>query len=170
MENDARQTLLEESVSEDKIEFVRSMDMGYEGQHHYVETPVPNGLLKEEDKKVISDSFENLHETRYGHRIPAPCITINIRLKAIGKIKDIPIAQIKQGKTIPQDAIKLKRKVYMDGDFVECQIYERAGLLCGNEINGPAIIEEPFHTTVVMPHQTVRVDQMGNLIINIGGA
>jgi hypothetical protein len=31
------------------------------------------------------------------------------------------------------------------------------------------IIEEPFHTTVVMPGQTMGVDNLGNLIIRIGG-
>ncbi len=170
MENSAREILNSEGISEDKIEFTRYLDMGYEGQHYYIETPVPGGALKENAKKEIGDSFEHLHETRYGHRIEAPLITTRVRLKAVGKIKDVPVPEIKQGKEIPRSAVKKKRRVYLDGDFLDTQIYERNKLTCGNTITGPAIIEEPFHTTVVMPGQILQVDKLGNLIIHTGGA
>jgi N-methylhydantoinase A len=168
MENSANKILTAEGMSEDTIEFARSLDMCYEGQHYYIETPVTNEALRGDAKIKISNSFELLHEVRYGYRIDAPLVTINARLKAIGKIKDISMTEIKQGKEILQSAIKRKRNVYFDGDFIESQIYERAGLLCGNTIDGPAIIEEPFHTTVVMPGQTLQVDKIGNLIILTG--
>jgi N-methylhydantoinase A len=170
MENSAFQILTAESVSRDKIEFTRSLEMGYEGQHYFIETPVPGGELKESTKREIGDSFERLHETRYGHRIEAPLTTTNARLKATGKIKDVPVAEIKQGKEIPREAFKKKREVYLDGNLVDTRIYERDKLTCGNTITGPAIIEEPFHTTVVMPGQTLLVDKLGNLIIQTGGA
>jgi len=170
MENSARRTLAAEGISPDKMEFVRSLDMGYEGQHHYVETPVPGGEMKEGVKKIIGDAFESLHEARYGHRIDAPMVTINARLKAIGRIKEVPVTEIGRGKKIPSGAVKPSRQVYLDGGFRETRIYERDGLLGGNTIAGPAVIEEPFHTTVVMPGQTLQVDKLGNLIINTGGA
>ena len=170
METDALQVLTAEGMSEDMVEFARSLDMCYEGQHYYIETPVPNGELKGNAKIEISNSFDRLHEIRYGHRIEASLITINARLKAIGKIKEIPAAEVKQSKGIPRSAIKQKRQVYLDGSFAQCQIYEREGLLCGNTIYGPAIIEEPFHTTFVNTGQKLEVDKLGNLIIYTGGA
>ena len=170
MENNALQILTREGMSRDRVEFARSLDMCYAGQHYYIETPVPKGELKANAKIEINNSFERLHEIRYGHRIEAPLITINIRLKAIGKIKEIPMTEVKQGKGIPQSAIKKKRKVYLEGNLMDTQIYERDKLLCGNTIVGPAIIEEPFHTTVVMPGQTLQVDKLGNLIIRTGDA
>jgi N-methylhydantoinase A len=170
IENSAREILNAEGMSEDKIEFTRCLDMGYESQHYYIETPVPAGLLKENAKKEIGDSFERLHETRYGHRIEAPIVTNSVRLKATGKIKDVPVTEIKQSQEIPRRAVKKKRKVYLDGNFHDTQIYERNMLAGGNTITGPAIIEEPFHTTVVMPGQTLLVDRLGNLIIHTGGA
>jgi N-methylhydantoinase A len=170
MENSALKILTAEGMSQGKIEFTRSLEMGYEGQHYFIETPVPGGELKEKTKKEIGNSFERLHETRYGHRIEAPLTTTNARLKAVGKIKDVPMAEIKQGKEIPREAFKKKRKVYLDGNLIDTRIYERDKLTCGNTIIGPAIIEEPFHTTVVMPGQTLLVDKLGNLIIQTGGA
>jgi N-methylhydantoinase A len=170
MENRALQMLTAEGMSRDTVEFARSLDMGYEGQSHYVETPVPNGELPESARMEIGRSFERLHEIRYGHRIEAPLITANTRLKAIGNIKEMPVAEARQGREIPRGAVKPERQVYLDGGLVASRIYERDGLLCGNTIAGPAIIEEPFHTTVVMPGQTLQVDKLGNLIIHTGGA
>lgn len=169
MEKEALATLTSEGMTREKIEFTRSLDMGYESQHYYIETPMKGGEIKEGSKKDIAEGFERIHEAKYGHRIQAPLIITNVRLKATGAIKDIPVTEIKKGKQIHQSAIKPARKVYLDGGFVDASIYERAGLLCGNTITGPAIVEEPFHTTVVMPGQTLEVDRFGNLIINTEG-
>jgi N-methylhydantoinase A len=172
MEKSAFKMLIAEGISKGAMEFERSLDICYEGQRYYIETPVPIGTLKENGKMImkIRNSFERLYEIRYGHLMKAPLRTMNARLKAMGKIKEIPLPEIKQGKKIPRAAIKKKRKVYLEGNFVDAQIYERSGLLYGNTIDGPAIIEEPFHTTVVMPGQKLHVDKLSNLIIYTGGA
>jgi N-methylhydantoinase A len=172
MENDAFRILTAEGISKEAIELARSLDICYEGQRYYIDTPVPVGKLKEnaEVKKGISHTFETLYEIRYGHLIEAPLRTINARLKAIGKLKELPVSEIKRGKEIPQSAIKKERKAYLDGSLMDTQIYERGSLLCGNTVHGPAIIEEPFHTTVVMLGQTLKVDKLGNLVIYTGGA
>ncbi len=170
MEADAQKTLLTEGMSGDNVEFVRSMDMGYEFQRHYLESPVPCGVLSGSSRKSIAEGFESLHENRYGHRIKAALVTVNIRLKAIGKIKDLPQIELAKGKDIPAGALKPRRKIYLESKFVDACIYERDRLLCGNVIEGPAIVEEPYHTTLVMPGQTLEVDKLGNLVISIGGA
>ncbi len=170
MEKSALEILRTEGMTGDEIDFSRYLDMGYEGQHFYIETPVPGGELTDKDKKTIGDSFERLHEARYGHRIQAPLITSNARLKATGRIRDLPQAEMGQGKNITRDALKSRRKVFLDGAFFDTGIYERTRLLGGNIIDGPAIIEEPFHTTVVMPGQRLEVDRLGNLTIHTGGA
>ncbi len=171
MENSAFKLLIAEGISEDAIECARSLDICYEGQRYYIETPLPPGKLNENDKIIVEirDSFERLYEKRYAHLMKAPLRTINARGKATGKIKEIPLSEMKKGTEIPRTAIKKKRKVFLEGELFESQIYERSGLLWGNTIDGPAIIEEPFHTTVVMPNQTLHVDKLGNLIILTGG-
>ena len=169
MEDDAFQVLTSEGMTRDTMEFVRSLDVSYEGQSYFIETPVSGGMLDENSRKEISESFERLHEVKYGHRIKAPLITNTTRLRAIGLIKDVPMEEIKQGRDIPQSAIKKTRKVYFEGGFINTRIFQREELLCGNTITGPAIIQEAFHTTVIMPGQTVDVDKLANLIINTGG-
>jgi N-methylhydantoinase A/oxoprolinase/acetone carboxylase beta subunit len=172
MENRAFKMLIAEGISQGAMEFQRSLDICYEGQRYYIETPLPIGKLDGNNKMMIKirNSFEGLYEMRYGHLMKAPLRAMNARLKAMGKIKEILLSEVKPGKKIPLIAIKKKRRVYLEGDFVESSIYERSGLLSGNSIDGPAIIEEPFHTTVVMPGETLQVDRLGNLIIFSGDA
>jgi N-methylhydantoinase A len=169
MEESARKTLAAEEMTGERVEFVRSMDMSYEAQHHLIETSVPQGKLTENSKAEISEAFERLHENRYGHRVAAPLITATMRLRAIGRITEVPEAEVPQGTEIPADAIKPPRQVYMEGAFVHAGIYERGQLLGEKKTPGPAIIEEPFHTTVVMPGQILEVDKIGNLVISTGG-
>ncbi len=165
MENNALHALTAEGISRDSMEYVRTLDIAYAGQAFYFDTPVPDGELKGEDKEIIRRSFIRLHENRYGHRVEAPLVTMNARLKAVGKIKEMPMIELGHGKEIPDAAIKPRRRVYLDEGFFETRIYERQGLLCGNRIEGPAIVEEPFHTAVVMPGQMLEVDKFGSLVI-----
>ena len=170
MENNASKLFMAEGLHGGAIGFERSLDICFEGQRYYVETPVPR-KESERDRflKEVGDTFRRLYEQRYGHLINATLKTMNARLKATGKIKRIPLLEIEKATAIPESAVKKKRQVFLEGNFVEAGIYERAGLLCGNRIDGPAIIEEPFHTTVVMTGQSIEVDGIGNLIIKTGG-
>ena len=67
------------------------------------------------------------------------------------------------GSTQPQ------RKVYMgEGHgFLMTPVYRRADLAPGAKFDGPAIIEEPASTTVVLPNDHVEVAQTGELVIEI---
>ena len=49
----------------------------------------------------------------------------------------------------------------------ESRIFERALLGAGAELEGPAVIEEPAASTVVFPGQQLRVDELGNLIVEL---
>jgi N-methylhydantoinase A len=165
MEARGLEMLREEKIPEDAMEFIRSIDMCYEGQGHYVEVPVPEIDLDEDAKVEISSRFHVLHKTKYGHRMDAPVKTINVRLKAVGKIRRMPMKEFDVTDRIPETAFKTKRKVYLQGNFAELNILDRANLLPGNVVKGPAIVEEPHHTTLVLPDQSVSVDRFKNLVI-----
>jgi N-methylhydantoinase A len=51
---------------------------------------------------------------------------------------------------------------------LETTIYERADLIPGEPVEGPAVIEESASTTVIHPGQRVMVDSIGNLRIETG--
>ena len=168
MEERGLKMLEEEKIDRDAIEFIRSLDICYEGQGHYVEVTLGKDEWGEGVRSKIIEAFHYLHKVKYGHRMDVPPRLINARLKAVGKIKEMRLSEIKQGKRVQPGAVKTKRAVYLDGGFIECDIFDRNKLLGGNVIKGPAIIEEAFHVTVVMPGQFVSVDKFGNLIIDTG--
>jgi N-methylhydantoinase A len=53
-------------------------------------------------------------------------------------------------------------------NFADTPVYCRAELAPGTKFNGPAIIEEPASTTVVLPNDQLEVAASGELVIRIG--
>jgi N-methylhydantoinase A len=51
---------------------------------------------------------------------------------------------------------------------VKTPTFIRDALKAGNRIAGPALIEEHASTTVVRPGDSLRVDELGDLVIAIG--
>ncbi len=167
MENRGLAMLKKEGIPEGAIEYRRSLDMCYEGQGHSVEVPVPEGDLEESSKAEITGRFHNLHQVRYGHRMDRTPKTINVRARVIGKIVKAPLKPYPENPAIPEDAFKPARDVYFEGRFGPWRVLERSRLPAGNALDGPVIVEEPHHTTVVWPGQKLRIDAFLNLILDI---
>ena len=167
MENRGLEMLRKEGIPDDAIVYRRSLDMCYEGQGHYVEVPVPEGNLEESSKAEITGRFHDLHQVRYGHRMDRAPKTINVRARAIGKIVKAPLKPYPSDPSIPEGAVKPAREVYFECRFAPWTVVERSRLVAGNALDGPVIVEEPHHTTVVWPGQKIRVDAFLNLIIDI---
>jgi N-methylhydantoinase A len=88
-----------------------------------------------------------------------------------GALSKPKLNTIKRGKSAPaRAAMRGKRPVYFDGRFRTTSIYDRALLLAGNRIEGPALIEEYASTTVLWPGDRLEVDPYGNLHISVAGA
>ena len=69
-----------------------------------------------------------------------------------------------------RSAVVGKRQAYFPelGGYVECRIYNRYSLGRTNTVLGPAVIEEPESTIVLLPGDEARISAIGNLIIRIG--
>jgi N-methylhydantoinase A len=89
---------------------------------------------------------------------------VSLRLTSIGRIEKPPLRHLQAGATPPP---KNHRPVYFAeaGDYVDCPIHDRYALPAGAMLVGPVIVEEFDSTTVVHPGFTVRVDDLGNLVI-----
>jgi N-methylhydantoinase A len=53
------------------------------------------------------------------------------------------------------------------GGLVEIPVFRGDKLLCGAQINGPAIIQEPTSTLVVFPKSRATVSRWGNYLIDL---
>jgi N-methylhydantoinase A len=52
---------------------------------------------------------------------------------------------------------------------VDTAVYDRARLATGDEIAGPAVVEEEGSTLVIGPGATGRVTPDGNIVLTLGG-
>ena len=67
------------------------------------------------------------------------------------------------------NASRGERRVLFEGHgWQTCAVYDRYALKTGATFSGPALIEERESTCVVGPRTQVRVDDMKNLVIELG--
>jgi N-methylhydantoinase A len=161
LEAAAADELAREGVARDAIEFRRQLDLRYVGQSF--ELTVPAG-------EAPAERFHAEHDRAYGFAAPAePVECVSLRLTSVGRIAKPPLRRLDPG-AMPEP--KGRRPVYFaeEGGYVDCAIHDRYALPAGARLAGPAVVEEFDSTTVVHPGFTVRVDDVGNLIIERGSS
>jgi N-methylhydantoinase A len=161
MADQGQADLIREGVAEAGIRLEHYADMRYKGQSYEIMVPF--------DRRFI-DRFHKTHKTIYGFSSPDyPVELVNIRIRAIGTPDEKPAFEklSSGGESIPVKAILAARPVIFDQDRVETPIIDRDRLLSENRIPGPAIITEYSSTIVIPPFAEARVDEFGNIIINL---
>jgi len=66
-----------------------------------------------------------------------------------------------------QQAITGHRPVFFHGEPHYTPVYDRAALVPGDSFSGPAIITEYSSATILPPGDTLRVDALDNLMIEV---
>jgi N-methylhydantoinase A len=155
-------TFAGEGLEPGQVSFARSTDMRYAGQEHTVNVPIADDASMDE----IERRFHDLHEQLYTYRLTSPIEFVNFRVTGFGAVRKPELPRISEGYGASA-ALKGAREVDFDElGRHEAQIYERARLGAGGELEGPAVVEEPAASTVVFPGQRLRVDDYGNLIVD----
>jgi N-methylhydantoinase A len=172
LERDGRNAIAATSVKPSRVTVKRALDMRYVGQEHPVTVELPLRVFMREDRDAIKRHFDDDHLQRYGTSAPDERAEIvSLRTTVTGLMRKPPQEKIKRGSRVPPKAAFIdKRQVSFDRRFRWAPTYARAELLAGNEISGPALIEEHASTTVLMPGDRMRVDAYGNLAIAVAGA
>lgn len=171
METRGQAAIAASSVRPEQIVTTRYADMRYVGQEHAVAVEIDRELFERQDRHAIKQAFDAVHLQRYGTSAPKePAELVSLRATVLGVMRKPQQLPIAQGDAAPQAAALVRTKpVYFEGiGFTETPVYNRRGLLSGNRINGPALIEEHASTTVVQQGDILLVDRFGNLDITIG--
>ena len=149
---------------------LRSADLRYHGQAYEVRVDVPGGTIHAQTGQQAIEAFHQAHRATYGYdyRGRQQAEFVNLRVTGLGLIDKPRLREIDAGGPDAAAARKGERAVYFEaqGDFQPCPLYDRARLLAGNRIVGPAIIEEYGSTTVIFPEQQTEVDRFGNLLLS----
>ena len=164
---EAREQSLAEGFPPDSLWTEQSLDLRYAGQEHAVRTPVHTDDLDETDLAALIGRFHGLHQRAYSFRQDDPVEIVNLHVTAWGRVDkpDLPRASAEERSI--ETSCKGRRPVIFEGvaDAVETPVFERTRLPIGEEIPGPAVVEEPASTTIVYPGQLLTVDEYGHLII-----
>lgn len=171
--NSALEQLQHIGLRDNSVQYLRSVDMRYEGQEHTVRVPVPSDTeLLKDGLGLLQRRFDELHEKAYAHASPGtPTEIVNLRCSAVVTMKKPRMTRIDSASGDPARAIKERREVQFATDRVKaCPIYDREKLGAGDRIDGPAVIEEWNSTTTIWPRQRAEVDAYANIVIQIAAA
>jgi len=160
IEERGREDLGSEGIPGDGIVLEKYLDMRYEGQSYEIIIPFDDDYI---------ERFHALHEKTYGYRNEDKIIEIvNIRLRARG-MPEKPRFQKseKMIKTPPSDAFLGEKDVVFDRNRIPTKIVARDKLRSGNRIEGPAVLVEYSSTIVIPPFALARVDEYGNIFMEI---
>ena len=169
---EGKAALASSGIKPSKVTIGYAVDMRYVGQEHPVTVDLSPAVFKRRDREAIKLHFDEVHQLRYGTCAPDERAEIvSLRATVTGVMKKPPLEKIARGGKSPTVAAQRgKRKVYFAelGKAVLTPAFARDELRSGNRIDGPALIEEYASTTVVLPGDKLRVDEFGNLVIEVG--
>ncbi|HWH76421.1 MAG TPA: hydantoinase/oxoprolinase family protein, partial [Candidatus Binatus sp.] len=167
LERSATDTLAEEGSKPEQIVLRRFLDMRYRGQEYTLPVPVTEDLRAVTDFTALRARFDQLHQDHYGHSAPKePVMMVNLRLSALGKFDNkLPLTTTSR---IEDRGERGRRPVIFDTEPVDCPIYLRTGFKSGDELIGPAVIEELGATILVYPGDKMQVNEFGQLVIEVG--
>jgi N-methylhydantoinase A len=137
----------------------RSADLRYQGQGYDLNVPF---------SPVMAAEFHALHQRRYGfsnETRPIEVVNVRVRMVALAPSFAQTSEPLREGDG--RQALVTSRPVYFDGEFLDTRIYTRDRLTPGDIFTGPAIITEYSSATVLPPGDTLRVDTLRNLVIEV---
>jgi N-methylhydantoinase A len=140
-------------LADARLSLDRLADLRYQGQSFEL-------TVEAEDLEALPARFHAEHERRYGYRMEDEVVElVNLRLVA----------------TVPRDKPDLseaaprrtgspsRRRARLDGGWQEVDVYDRATLGVGSELQGPAVVEFAESTLLVRPGWRASVDEIGTL-------
>jgi N-methylhydantoinase A len=177
LEARARDDLRADGFADDAIVLERSLDFKFRRQVHVVRMPVPAKTLTAEALERLHDEFESTYERRFGRGSAfraAGTEVVTFRIEGIGRVAKPQLKQQAADAAIPSEARGGTRLAYfVDPDtpatppvaWEQTPVYRLPGLVAGNRVAGPAIVETPVTTIVLPPRHAATVDAYLNVAI-----
>lgn len=158
LERGAVEMLRREGFPAAKQRQERALAMRYRGQSFELLIPKTDGN--------IAAAFHRAHRERYGYAQEQSEIEIvSARLRSIGLVEKLNVRKI----ALSRGAVKPHGKAiaYLGGRKTEVGVYQRDELRGGVKLRTPCIVTEYSGTTLIPADATARVDQFGNILIEL---
>ncbi len=157
LEDQARQELHRQGVA-GEITVTRVADARYAGQSHELRITVGDGA-------DLAQLLHHAHREAYGYAMPEErVLVVTLRVVARGDpILSQPPGDWDQGEPAPERS----REIGIAGETVKARVVSRAGLASGDEVSGPALIEQSDTTTLLAAGEVAVVDDADNLVVHL---
>jgi N-methylhydantoinase A len=146
--------LVDEGFDAAELATSPSVDLRYAGQSNTLNLPW-EGVVP------TSAAFHALHQRRYGHRLSLPVELVNLRQSVQAPATDIALPRLPAGAAAGPYAW-----CRVDGRDRPVPRFRRDDMAPGQAVTGPALIEERVATTWLAAGWTLRVDAIGNLVLD----
>ena len=153
--------LLDEGHAVERIVLLRSLDLRYVGQNYELEIGfVPGG------PGALRAAFEKRHRQLYGYATGENVECVNLRVTA--RAAEEPSLMPAPPSGTSAAATGSHRAYFPETGAVDMLRYDRASLPPGHLVEGPAMVEDDWSTTIVYPGMRCVADRLGNLVIEAG--
>ncbi len=172
LEEAVREEFAREGLKTTDIVIEHSVDIKYRGQIHELTVPLPRKKWTDSDiTEEISKIFTKRYEEVYGEGAAYTNSGIELvaqNVDGVGKLSKPRFEAEPLAGPNPEAALKGYRDAYFRkfGGYVSTPIYDDSKLLPGNVLEGPAIVETPQTTILILPGQRGSVDGYRNIVVD----
>jgi N-methylhydantoinase A len=172
LEGEARAVMAETGLKLESATVQRLADGRFLGQGFDLVVPLPPGPYEDNasGRAVLRGAFETAYREKFALTppgVPVEFINIRVAVRAPVSGSDVVLEGRRGGGA--RAALKGTRRAYFPGaeGWVETAVYDRYRLGVGDELAGPAVVEEEGSTLVVGPGASVRVAASGNIVMTL---
>jgi N-methylhydantoinase A len=164
LEEQARAWLRTQTGDLGRHTIVRAADMRYKGQSFEITVALVDERRQVRSLPEALTAFHEDYEVVYSQSDrAAPVEFVNIRVTISGETPRPALAELPAVNGARPDLST--RDLFLDGAWQTATVYERDALRAGQELSGPAVIEQD-DTTVLLPAGTrATVDRWANVIV-----
>lgn len=158
LERQTRDELRADGLPDSAITTAARLQLRYEG----TDAPLTVAL---DGAGAMAAAFADEHRARYGFTMDKPLVVATVVAEATGAAGPVTArpALSGTGEACPEPAARVR--MFTGGRWQDTPLHQRAELLPGQSVEGPAIIAEPDATTVVDPGWSAAPDPRGHLLL-----
>jgi N-methylhydantoinase A len=171
LEDEARAVLADSGLTLDTATVRRLADGRFLGQGFDLVVDLPAGPYDDSDacRRRLTAAFETAYRDKFALTPPdVPIEFINIRVAMRAPVAGAEV-EVHGRAGAGGSAVKGVRPAYFPQPrgFEETTVYDRSRLQPGDEIRGPAVVEEEGSTLVIGPGGVGRVAPSGNIVVTL---
>lgn len=170
LEGESLSMLGRQGITATQVTLARWTEMRYRRQMHVIRVPVPGGPVDQRALERLGESFEALYARLYGdaaayREAGIECLTFGVDVTA--KTVQPELARLPLAGPDASHVLKGARDVFLSqaARFGKMPLYDGERLRPGNRLRGPAVVEYPGTTLLVLPRWMAEVDPYRNMYL-----